>query len=151
MTLYLWVKKSLYFIKIQKTISNTFLFWHDTNKKLFLPKNSGYLIKNNKGFKIPAPKKNELINIRFQFEGKILILGREKRRKIKKIWQEYSIPPWLRNQIPLLFYNNRFISAIGVFAIREENFNKEKKIKKHWKISWMNSIQSNSKNFFSFY
>jgi tRNA(Ile)-lysidine synthase len=144
-------KKSLYFVKTQKTISNTFLFWHNTNKKLFLPKNLGYLIKNNKGFKLPVPEKNELINIRFQFEGKILILGREKRRKIKKIWQECSIPPWFRNKIPLLFYNDRFISAIGVFTIREEDFNKEKKIKKYWKISWMDSIQSNNEDLFSFY
>ncbi|AYN24399.1 tRNA lysidine(34) synthetase TilS [Buchnera aphidicola] len=144
-------KKSLYFIKTQKSIKDTFLFWHDTNKKLLLPNNLGYLTRNNKGFTIPIPKKNELINIRFQFEGKILILGREKRRKIKKIWQEYNIPPWFRNQIPLLFYNDFFISAIGLFVIKEENFNKEKKIKENWKISWISKVKLNNENFFAFY
>lgn len=144
-------KTSLYFIKIQKDVSNIFLFWHNTDKKLLLPDNLGYLIKNDKGFILPSPKKNELINIRFQVEGKILILGREKRRKIKKIWQEHNIPPWLRNKIPLLFYNNRFISAIGLFVIKEKIINKEKEIQKNWKISWINNVHFNKKNFFLFY
>ncbi|AAM67673.1 tRNA lysidine(34) synthetase TilS [Buchnera aphidicola] len=144
-------KTSLYFIKIQKDISNIFLFWHNTDKKLLLPEDLGYLIKNDKGFILPSPKKNELINIRFQLEGKILILGREKRRKIKKIWQEHNIPPWLRNKIPLLFYNNRFISAIGLFVIKEKIINKEKEIQKNWKISWINNVHFNRKNFFLFY
>jgi len=127
-----------------------FLFWHDKNEKLFLPNNLGYLIKHKKGFSVPEPKKNELINIRFQFEGKIFIVGRDKRRKIKKVWQENNIAPWLRNQIPLLFYNNRFISAIGVFLVKENLCNQEKRIAKIWKISWINSIQLNYSNSFTF-
>lgn len=144
-------KESLYFIKKQKNIKNILLFWHDKNKKLFLPNNLGYLIKNNRGFVVPAPQKNELINIRFQFEGKILILEREKRRKIKKIWQEHNVPPWLRSQIPLLFYNNRFISALGVFVIAENVCRKEKNIQKNWRISWMNNILLKKEMYFHFF
>ncbi|CAL4319390.1 tRNA lysidine(34) synthetase TilS [Buchnera aphidicola] len=144
-------KNSLYFIKTQKNINNRLIFWHNQNKKLFLPNNLGYLIQNNKGFVLPAPKKNELINIRFQFEGKILIIGREKRRKIKKIWQECNIPPWLRTQIPLLFYNNHFISAIGVFVINREMYSRETEIQKKWIISWISDIEINSNNLFLFH
>ncbi|MDE5286105.1 MAG: tRNA lysidine(34) synthetase TilS, partial [Buchnera aphidicola] len=72
------------------------------------------------------PQENELINIRFQYEGLISIQGRHKTRKIKKIWQEKKIPPWLRNNVPLLFYNNSFISAIGVFIINIKNKNKKR-------------------------
>ncbi|ANZ22783.1 tRNA(Ile)-lysidine synthase [Buchnera aphidicola (Diuraphis noxia)] len=138
-------KQSIYFLKIQKKINNTFLFWHNITTKLVLPNNLGNLIQDERGISLPQPKTNELINIRFQYEGKILIIGRNKKRKIKKIWQENNIPPWLRNQIPLLFYNNTFISALGVFIINLKNRNKKK-----WKISWKNDFKFNNSTF-SFY
>lgn len=137
-------KNFLYFIKNQEKINNILLFWHDTEKKINLPNNLGYLVKNNQGIKIPAPKKSQLINIRFQHEGKILILGRDKRRKMKKIWQEHNVPPWFRNQIPLLFYDDYFISALGIFTVINE-----KKYKNSWRISWINKIKNN--NSFLFY
>lgn len=144
-------KKSLYFVKIEKSIKNSIIFWHNTNNKLILPNNLGYIFKNkNEGINILKPKYNQLINIRFQHEGKILILGRQKRRNIKKIWQEYNIPPWLRNQIPLLFYDDQFISALGVFVINQKIKNIEKNNINQWNISWINDIQLNNYNNFSF-
>ncbi|CAL4319370.1 tRNA(Ile)-lysidine synthase [Buchnera aphidicola (Protaphis terricola)] len=141
-------KNSLYFIKKQPNIKNKIIFWHDTNNKLTLPNNLGYIIKNSKkeGFNIPIAKKTECINIRFQYKGKILILGKNKRQEIKKIWQEYNIPPWLRNQIPLLFYNNQLISALGVFIINQN----KKEQKNKWNISWINYIKTDYKNKFLF-
>ncbi|QCI16945.1 tRNA lysidine(34) synthetase TilS [Buchnera aphidicola (Aphis helianthi)] len=134
-------KKSLYFIETKKNIKNMIVFWHDTNHKLILPNNLGYIIKNNtEGMNIPRPQNSELINIRFQCDGKILILGKHKQKYIKKIWQEYNIPPWLRNQIPLLFYNNQLVSALGVFVV---NQNIKKENQNEWNISWINSIQLN--------
>lgn len=138
-------KESLFFIKTQPNLKNTILFWHNTNIKLVLPNNLGNLIQNGTGIALPAPKKNQLINIRFQHEGNILILGRDKKRKIKKIWQEKKIPPWLRNQIPLLFYNNDFISALGVFVVNVKNK------KDTWIISWQNDLKLTPNNSFSFY
>lgn len=138
-------KKSLYFIKRTPFLKNTILFWHDTNMKLNLPDNLGYLIKNEYGSILPSPKNDELINIRFQQEGTVLILGRNKKRKIKKIWQEKNIPPWLRNQIPLLFYNDIFISALGVFSINMKNQNI-----KYWRVSWIHLLRSKN-NLFQFY
>lgn len=134
-------KRSLYFIKKQKNIKNKFLFWHNSDIKLTLPNNLGCLIKNDQGISFPAPKKNELINIRFQHEGKVLILGRDQRQKIKKIWQEKNIPSWLRNQIPLLFYDNNLISALGVFTV---NINSENR--RIWKISWISNLTLNNNN-----
>lgn len=138
-------KESLYFLQIQTSFKNQFLFWHNINIRLVLPNKSGYLIQDNNGVVLPRPKKNELINIRFQYEGNILILGRNKRRKIKKIWQEKNIPPWLRSQIPLLFYNNIFISALGVFVV---NINTTKK--DTWTIAWKNDILSKKNGSFLF-
>jgi len=139
-------KKSLYLIEAQPNFTNRFLFWHNINLPLTLPNNLGYLEEDNNGIILPKPKNNELINIRFQYEGKILILGRNQKRKIKKIWQEKNIPPWLRNKIPLLFYNNIFIGALGVFIIKIDNINKET-----WTIAWKNNLLSNHRYIFSFY
>ncbi|MCU4137101.1 tRNA lysidine(34) synthetase TilS [Buchnera aphidicola (Sitobion miscanthi)] len=139
-------RKSLYFIKTQSNLRNTLLFWHNTKINLTLPNDLGNLIEDTNGITIPAPENNELINIRFQYEGYVLILGRNKKRKIKKIWQEKKIPPWLRNQIPLLFYNNSFISALGVFVINTNN-----RTKKTWTISWQNNLRFSYQNSFEFY
>jgi len=138
-------KKSLYFIKKQSNLKNTILFWHKKEKNLTLPNNLGFLSQNQTGIALPAPENHQLINIRFQYEGNILILGRSKKRKIKKIWQEKNIPPWLRNQIPLLFYNNDLISALGVFVINIKN-----KSQNTWIISWYNNLKSTYNNSFSF-
>ncbi|MBZ2279633.1 tRNA lysidine(34) synthetase TilS, partial [Buchnera aphidicola] len=124
---------------------NTILFWHNSQKYLILPNQLGILEKNTHGTSLPMPQENELINIRFQYEGLISIQGRHKTRKIKKIWQEKKIPPWLRNNVPLLFYNNSFISAIGVFIINIKNKNK-----KRWSLSWINKIKHKKKDSFEF-
>ena len=138
-------------VKILKNIKNIIIFWHNTNNKLILPNNLGYIVKSKKkGMNIPRPKNRELINIRFQHEGKILILGNKKRKNIKKIWQEYHIPPWLRNQIPLIFYNDELISALGLFIINRKIKNTKDNIQHAWNISWMNNIKLNKYDNFLF-
>ncbi|QNS01850.1 MAG: tRNA lysidine(34) synthetase TilS [Buchnera aphidicola (Pentalonia nigronervosa)] len=130
-------KKSIYLIKNRKNLKNTILFWHNQNIQLTLPNNLGCLTKNNYGMILPKPQKNEIINIRFQLEGKILIFGKSNRQKVKKVWQENHIPPWERNQVPLLFYDNCFISALGIFVIQTN-----KKYKSIWHISWSDNLNS---------
>ena len=43
------------------------------------------------------------------------IVGRNGGRKLKKIWQECNVPPWLRETTPLLFYGETLIAAAGFF------------------------------------
>ncbi len=47
------------------------------------------------------------------------IIGRNGGRKLKKIWQELGVPPWLRDTTPLLFYGETLIAAAGVFVTQE--------------------------------
>lgn len=138
-------RQSLYLIKTTLSLKRTLLFWHNIDIQFTLPNNLGNLVQHKNGMTLPAPKDNELINIRFQYEGNILILGRNKKRKIKKIWQEKNIPPWLRSQIPLLFYNNIFVSALGVFVVNIKNPNK-----KTWTIAWQDNLKSNHDRLFLF-
>ncbi|CAD83359.1 cell cycle protein MesJ [Candidatus Blochmanniella floridana] len=68
---------------------------------------------------IRPPMNNEKVSIQFGYiQGLLHLANRDRGRKLKKIWQEYNVPPWLRNHIPLLFYNDTLISAIGIFITR---------------------------------
>jgi tRNA(Ile)-lysidine synthetase-like protein len=37
-------------------------------------------------------------------------------RKAKKIFQQYSIPPWERGAYPLVFANDRLVSIVGLWC-----------------------------------
>ncbi|BGI51324.1 MAG: tRNA lysidine(34) synthetase TilS [Buchnera aphidicola (Ceratovacuna japonica)] len=129
-------KNIIYYIRKTNNIKNKIIFCHYPFKKICLPYKLGILEVNKKGMKIPAPKKNDLVNIRFQFQGKIKIDERNRSCKIKKIWKYLKIPNIYHNNIPLLFYNENFISAIGIFIV----IDKRKIIKKNWNLSWKNNI-----------
>ncbi|VFP87959.1 tRNA(Ile)-lysidine synthase [Buchnera aphidicola (Cinara piceae)] len=138
-------KKQIYYIIPNSNIKNTIISWNNIFKPLKLPENLGYLIskkkffqkKNKNIFKIPCPLKNTLINIRFYIKKKYINKNINQTINIKKICQKNNIPPWLRNIIPLLFYNEELIAGIGIFSTK----NYIKKInKKYITISWMNKI-----------
>ena len=40
---------------------------------------------------------------------------RSKKRELKKIWQELAIPFWLRQRVPLVFYGDHLVAAIGLW------------------------------------
>ncbi|AFP85437.1 tRNA(Ile)-lysidine synthetase [secondary endosymbiont of Heteropsylla cubana] len=83
---------------------------------------------------VRAPIFSESISVRFgSVDGLLYIVGRCRGRKLKKIWQELSVPPWWRKRIPLLFYNDQLISAIGVFVTC---FGKAEEKNKAWNIVW---------------
>lgn len=60
-----------------------------------------------------------MVSVRFEAPGSLYIVGRNGGRKLKKIWQELGVPPWLRNTTPLLLYGETLITAAGVFATQE--------------------------------
>ncbi|ABJ90551.1 tRNA lysidine(34) synthetase TilS [Buchnera aphidicola] len=129
-------KKNIYYINPEKKEKKIVLYWKNIFQKIKLPNKLGYLIAHIKKKKktkknisyIPFPKKNTLITVCFHIK--------KKKTKIKKIWQKYNIPPWLRNNIPLLFYNKKLISCIGIFIEKE----KKKEKKKYISIKWINKI-----------
>ncbi len=113
--------KNLLFLenKNKKKKNNT-IIWKNTNKRIKLPNNIGYLyIENNKKNKLNSvrkPKKNEIIYIKFNYKGYINISN--KKIKIKKIWQKYKIYPWKRNDLPIIFYNNKPIICPNIFKTK---------------------------------
>lgn len=106
----------LYLLPHQSSLIDVILPW-DMSSPLILPDHLGQLMVTTS---IPAtlrsPEEGERITIRFQARGRFSIVNRAGSRTIKKLWQELGIPPWMRHRIPLIYYNETLISAVGIFT-----------------------------------
>ncbi|WP_076542889.1 tRNA lysidine(34) synthetase TilS [Shewanella sp. UCD-KL21] len=60
----------------------------------------------------------EQVTISFGAKGSIRCQPhfRDKGRELKKVWQELAVPPWQRHKIPLIFYNDTLVAAIGFWV-----------------------------------
>jgi tRNA(Ile)-lysidine synthase len=69
-------------------------------------------------FNINLPARPVVIKFRHSIEPKLkfLLAGRKCSKKLKQLMQEYSIPPWLRDSMPLLFDGNEMIAAPGLWV-----------------------------------
>ncbi len=128
-------KNNLYLTKKYQNTSKTSFLWKNIKKKFHLPNKNGYLkiIKSQEKNKnlIRKINKNESIYIKFKIKNKIKIKN-QKFKKIKKIWQEKKVFPWLRKHMPIIFYNDKPILCPNIF-ITEEGEPK----KKNWIIEWI--------------
>ncbi|ACQ66981.1 tRNA lysidine(34) synthetase TilS [Candidatus Hamiltonella defensa] len=114
-------------------------FTPESENKLVLPDHLGELKctpYRSEGQVIRAPQKNEVISIRFGLTGNIKILGRDRSRHSKKLWQELGIPPWERKRIPLLYFNETLIAAAEVFVTQK---GEAKQGEPHCYLEWVKS------------
>jgi len=146
-------RNRLYILPVQYFISldNIIFKWPTNEETLFLHKDIGFLTRkfvyyNNVSLDntsihfsvIRAPLDDEKVYIRFgSVSGRLHIIGRHRSRKLKKIWQELAVPPWLRKIIPLLYYNNILIAALGFFVTKDSKLN-TKDLYNKWIIYWIN-------------
>jgi tRNA(Ile)-lysidine synthase len=69
---------------------------------------------------IRAPKDNEMVTVCTRHGGEVARPSyREKSTELKKIYQELEVPPWQREWIPLIYYNDDLVAAVGVFVSRD--------------------------------
>ncbi len=127
-------KNILYLTKKYKKITKKKFLWKNIKKKFYLPYGNGYL-KINKNKKINKesirkPKKNEYVYIKFNIKNKINI--KNKKKKIKKIWQEKKIFPWERKYMPIIFYNKKPISCPNIFITKDGKSNKKSSLIIKW-------------------
>lgn len=109
----------------------TRITWPDLSQPFTLPDNLGQLSARlwragDAQSAIRTPYPSERVTIRFYAEGKLSIYGRAGRRTLKKIWQEQQVSPWLRDNIPIVFYDEQpicapshFITNFGHTAVTE--------------------------------
>nr|WP_314738855.1 tRNA lysidine(34) synthetase TilS [uncultured Haemophilus sp.] len=61
---------------------------------------------------LPHDHQNQLLTICIGYSGKVLEYGKTHHEEIKKIWQKYQIPVWLRDRTPLVFAGNILIGLL---------------------------------------
>lgn len=110
-------QQQLWLIPDYASLATTQLAWPDITQPLLLPDGERLLL--SKGAEIRQPKGDEEVSVRYTASGTLHIVGRSGGRKIKKIWQELGVAPWLRETTPLLFYGETLIAAAGYFVTLE--------------------------------
>ena len=116
-------KGKLWWVKSTPSLIEVVLDWASPEVPLILPCDAGSVSLSPSGH-VRLPKPGEPVTVRFKAGGLLHIVGRNGGRKLKKIWQECSVPPWRRDTTPLLFYGETLMAAAGVF-ITEEGWSEE--------------------------
>ena len=56
------------------------------------------------------------VTIRFYRGGETIPLSNRKTQTLKKCWQQWGVPPWLRQRVPILYSGNEIMMVVG-FAV----------------------------------
>jgi tRNA(Ile)-lysidine synthase len=55
------------------------------------------------------------ISIRFRQDGDVVTLPLRGRHTLKKLFQEWGVPPWERDRLPLIYLGEKLIGVLGYF------------------------------------
>ena len=125
-------QEALWWVRLCPGQGDRVIFWENLAKPLALPDGLGQLIVGEQGARVRMPAADERVTVRFRAQGLLHIVGRERGRSLKKLWQELRIPPWRRDTTPLIFYGEQLICAPGIFVTREGMAQGET----GWHIDW---------------
>ncbi|NOI70631.1 tRNA lysidine(34) synthetase TilS [Vibrio owensii] len=90
-----------------------------TDTALVLPERLGELTLStcSEQATIALPPQPELLRVAFNPEGlSAHPTTRNHSRKLKKLFQEYNVPSWLRRQIPILMYQDQVVAVGDLFV-----------------------------------
>jgi tRNA(Ile)-lysidine synthase len=68
---------------------------------------------NELGFSLTG---NQLTEIRFSADEKSVKPYGRRTRSLKKIYQDYAVPPWLRDRVPLLYIDDQLAALADLFV-----------------------------------
>jgi len=94
-------------LRLQKTPQKMTALWHDEN---------GNIYKET----LALPLEETKVWIRFGYSGKVKLTPKGMNQDIKKVWQNLNVPPWQRQRIPLIFYDDKLQSAVGFFTVSQD-------------------------------
>lgn len=96
---------------------NKMVLSFNLKRPLKLPGDLGVLrAKVSKNFAVKF--KNKKFTVRFRQGGERLkITKRQGTHDLKKLMQEWQIPPWLRDRIPLVYCDTEIIAVVGCYCI----------------------------------
>jgi len=81
-------------LRLHKTPQKMTALWHDENGNIY------------KGT-LALPLEETKVWIRFGYSGKVKLTPKGMNQDIKKVWQNLNVPPWQRQRIPLIFYDDK--------------------------------------------
>jgi len=106
----------LYALSGSLTFNNTSAYvWDDKSKPLMLLDKTGQCLGILSGMFLPEDKK---ITVRFRQDGEI-IQWKGKHRELKKLLNQWKIPPWERDFIPLIFFDDQ-LACIPGWAVGDD-------------------------------
>jgi tRNA(Ile)-lysidine synthase len=112
-------RHTLYLLPQQMPIS-THLYWHEFPAPLLAGTQVFHAKPSSHGVYIPehAP-----VQLRFRQGGETLV-WQGKTRRLKQLWQEWGVPPWLRAHIPLVYVADE-LAAVMDFCISDSYYKTE--------------------------
>lgn len=119
-------QQSLYLLKEQKSYRGACIEWSAFPKPLQLDKDGLYFLSanplssNRAGLCIPSSCR---IQVRFR-QGGELFYWHAQTKKLKNLFQQWQIPPWQRDRIPLLYINEELAAVVG-FAVSDHYYAKD--------------------------
>ncbi|MEZ3501355.1 tRNA lysidine(34) synthetase TilS [Pantoea sp. KPR_PJ] len=122
----------LYWLPRCASLRDQQLCWHNRREPLRLPASLGRLVADDRHSRLRQPEADEPISVRFHAQGYFHLVGRAGGREMKKLWQELGIPPWQRERIPLIYYNQTLVCAPGLFVTRQGAAVDDK----GWQVIW---------------
>ncbi len=71
----------------------------------------------HQGARLALPDPDQAVSVRYGLPGSTRLrpLGRAGSRTLKKLWQEYGVPPWQREQMALLCYDDEVVAVLGLW------------------------------------
>jgi tRNA(Ile)-lysidine synthase len=93
--------------------------WNSLNQNLSLSNGLKVTLKQTVSKGLRRPKSNEKVYVDFRRGGEVCLPEyRHKKAKLKIIYQELNIPPWQREWLPLIYYNQELVAVPGVFVCK---------------------------------
>ncbi|SHI10619.1 tRNA(Ile)-lysidine synthase [Ferrimonas marina] len=73
------------------------------------------LVSRDSGPRLSLPQGLSGLTVCYGLPGSLRLhpVGRNGSRPLKKLWQEYGVPPWQRDRVAMLCYHDRPIAALG--------------------------------------
>ncbi len=72
------------------------------------------------GLRVPVGGR---VHVRFR-QGGELFYWRGQTKQLKKLWQQWQVPPWRRDLIPLLYIDSDLAAVVG-FAVSDHYFSRD--------------------------
>lgn len=114
-------QNKLYILK-KENVSYKDTLWENFPAPLLINDQQLIAEKSDAGILVPSQSK---VEVRFRKSGECIRL-RGQTKELKKLFQQWKVPPWLRNKVPLVYINGELAEVVG-YAISDKFFQTNQK------------------------